>query len=81
MAYPADVKNDGQINAGFIHAGNQFFRRGYPGFRLGIKQRKTRVHLAILITPFPQPGGKYMGMKIYIHLSHYTQTTKNTKIA
>jgi hypothetical protein len=53
MAYPAGVKNDGHINAGFIHGGNQFFRRGYPGFRLGIKQGKASITLYIFITPFP----------------------------
>jgi hypothetical protein len=79
MADPAGVKNDGQINAGFIHAGQQFLRRDYPGFRLRIKQGKARVGFDIFVTPFPQPGGKYMGMKIYNHLRHYTQTTKNTK--
>jgi hypothetical protein len=72
MARPAGVKNDGQINAGFIHAGNQFLRRGYPGFRLRIKQGKARIAFAIFITPFPQPGRKYMGMKIYNHRRYYT---------
>ena len=80
MAYPAGVKNDGHTNAGLIHAGKQFLRCCYPGFRLRIKQGKARIRLDIFVTPFPQPGGKYMRMKIYNHLRHYTQTTKNTKI-
>jgi hypothetical protein len=53
MAYPTDVKNDGQTNAGFIHTGQQFLRRCYLGLRLGIKQGKARITLDIFVTPFP----------------------------
>jgi hypothetical protein len=52
MADPAGIKNDGQINVGFIHAGNQLLCRGYPGFRLSVKQGKARIGLDIFITPF-----------------------------
>jgi hypothetical protein len=71
MANPAGVEDHGQADSGFIHAGEQFFRRCHLGFRLGIEQGETRIALAIFITPFPQPGGEYVCMKIYNHSTHY----------
>ena len=50
----------------------QFLCRGQSGLRLRIKQGKASIALYVLVTPFVQPGGKYMGMKICDHRPHYT---------
>ena len=67
MIRPADVEDDGKVDALPVHAGDELLSGGNLGIGARVEVRKAGVSPQAPLPILPYPGREDMGVEIYNH--------------